>query len=382
MYSVDGHAKMLADRTRVAAYREALRRTVKPGAVVVDIGTGTGVFAAAACAAGARRVYAIEPGEVIHVARDLAAANGYADRVEFLQAESTRVTLPERADIVVSDLRGVLPPFGQHLVSLVDARARFLAPGGRLVPRRDRLWAALVSAPDLYRRFVSPWDDEACGLDLAALRRLTTSAWHKARIEPAHLLTDARCWAELDYETLEEPDVRGRAAWTVPRAAAAQGIGLWFDATLADGVGFSNAPGVGELIYGQAFFPWPEPLGLDEGDAVEVAFDATLTGADYEWRWITTVTGGASSGRVKAEFRQSTLASLPLSAAFLHKTAADHVCSISEEGELVRFVLERMDGARTQAALADELVGRFGARFESREQARIFVSAVAVRYAR
>jgi protein arginine N-methyltransferase 1 len=382
MYSVDGHAKMLADRTRVAAYREALRRTVKPGAVVVDIGTGTGVFAAAACAAGARRVYAIEPGEVIHVARDLAAANGYADRVEFLQAESTRVTLPERADLVVSDLRGVLPPFGQHLVSVIDARARFLAPGGRLVPQRDRLWAAVVSAPDLYRRLTSPWDDAACGLDLSELRRLTTHTWHKARIDPAHLLTDAQCWAELDYTTLDGPDVRGRAAWVVPRAATAHGIGLWFDATLAEDVGFSGAPGPGERIYGQAFFPWPEPLDLAAGDAVEVDVRAALTGADYEWRWITTVTGGASSGRVKAEFRQSTLASLPLSAAFLHKTAADHVCSISEEGELVRFVLERMDGTRPQAAIARELAERFRARFESPDQARIFVSAVAVRYAR
>ncbi len=373
---------MLADRVRVAAYREALRRTVTPGAVVVDIGTGTGVFAAAACAAGARRVYAIEPDEVIHVARDLAAANGYADRVEFLQAESTRVMLPERADLVVSDLRGVLPPFGQHLVSLVDARARFLAPGGRLIPLRDRLWAAVVSAPDLYRRHTSPWDDEACGLDLGALRRLTTHTWHKARIEPAHLLTEPRCWAELVYATIESPNVRGRAAWTVPRPAVAHGVGVWFDATLADGVGFSGAPGAADLIYGQAFFPWPEPLSLDAGDVVDVAFHATLTGAEYEWRWITSATAGVAPGRVTADLRQSTLAALPLSAAFLHKTAPDHVCTIGEEGELARFVLERMDGTRTQEAIADELVGRFGARFQGRDQARIFVSGVAVRYAR
>jgi len=382
MYSVDGHAKMIADRVRVAAHREALRRTVTPGAVVVDLGTGTGIFAAAACAAGARRVYAIEPGEVIHVARDLAVANGYADRVEFLQAESTRVTLPERADVVVSDLRGVLPPFGQHLASIIDARTRFLAPGGRLIPRRDDLLAAVVSAPDLYRRHTSPWDDEACGIDLSELRRLTTNTWHKARIEPACLLTEPRVWAELTYATFENPDVCGRAAWTVARPAVAHGIGAWFDATLADGVQFSNAPGAANLIYGQALFPWPEPVSLEAGDVVEVELHAKLTGAEYEWRWMTVATAGAEHGCVKADFRQSTLSALPLSAAFLHKTAPAHVCTISEEGELARFVLERMDGTRSQEAIASDLVDRYGARFEGRSQARTFVSAVAVRYAR
>jgi hypothetical protein len=33
---------------------------------------------------------------------------------------------------------------------------------------------------------------------------------------------------------------------------------VWFDATMADGVGFSNAPGTGNPtnVYGRSFFPW------------------------------------------------------------------------------------------------------------------------------
>src|SRR5689334_15245373 len=134
MYSPSGYCAMIADGVRTAAYAEALRRAVKPGAVVLDIGTGTGIFALLACRSGARRVYAVEPDPAIQVARATAEANGCADRITFLQDLSTRLTLPESADVIVADLRGVLPLFGHHLPSLADARRRHLAPGGTLIP--------------------------------------------------------------------------------------------------------------------------------------------------------------------------------------------------------------------------------------------------------
>mgnify|MGYP001184895145 CR=1 FL=1 len=73
---------MIADRVRMDAYVRALRQAVVPGSVVIDIGTGTGIFAMLACQFGARRVYAIEPDDAIQVAREIAAANGFADRID------------------------------------------------------------------------------------------------------------------------------------------------------------------------------------------------------------------------------------------------------------------------------------------------------------
>src|SRR5215510_3854804 len=103
MYNVSSYGFMIADNVRMEAYSEALRRAVKPDSVVVDIGAGTGVFALLACQFGARHVYAIEPADAIQVAREIAAANGYADRIECVQKLSTEVTLPERADVIISD---------------------------------------------------------------------------------------------------------------------------------------------------------------------------------------------------------------------------------------------------------------------------------------
>jgi ribosomal protein L11 methylase PrmA len=75
------HIGWLADANRMRALRSAIDATVKPGDVVIDVGTGTGVLALMACAAGARRVYAIERGPIIELARKIVAANGCRDRV-------------------------------------------------------------------------------------------------------------------------------------------------------------------------------------------------------------------------------------------------------------------------------------------------------------
>ena len=147
---------MLSDARRMNAYAEALRRAVKPGCVVLDIGTGTGVFAFLACQLGARRVFAIEPSDAIQIARAVAKDNGY-HQIEFIQALSQTVTLPEAADVIVSDLRGALPLFHNHISTIVDARKRLLAPTGVFIPAADTLWAAPVE--------IAEWYDRHIGLD-------------------------------------------------------------------------------------------------------------------------------------------------------------------------------------------------------------------------
>lgn len=132
MYSLHFYGQMLADGLRMDAYEAALRRTVKPSSVVMDLGSGPGVFALLACKLGARRVYAVEPDNVIGLAREVASANGFADRIEFFEDLSTNITIPEPASIIISDLRGVLPWFQQHLPAVKDARERLLARGGVL----------------------------------------------------------------------------------------------------------------------------------------------------------------------------------------------------------------------------------------------------------
>src|SRR5439155_20231788 len=78
------HARMLHDDRRTGDYLAALGQAVRPGDVVLDIGTGSGVLAVAAARAGARHVYAVEASDISEVAERVFAANGMEDRVTLI----------------------------------------------------------------------------------------------------------------------------------------------------------------------------------------------------------------------------------------------------------------------------------------------------------
>ena len=64
MYEIHDYGGMIYDSVRMDAYIRSLKSIITPESVVLDIGTGPGIFALIACQSGARKVYAIEPMDV------------------------------------------------------------------------------------------------------------------------------------------------------------------------------------------------------------------------------------------------------------------------------------------------------------------------------
>jgi len=382
MYSLSAYGSMIADRVRTEAYAEALRKTVRSGSVVVEIGTGPGIFAVLACQLGAGKVYAIESAEIIQIAREVAAANGCAGKIEFFEQLSDRVTLPVRADVIFSDLRGILPFFERHIPAIVDARRRFLGPGGILIPRKDTLLAAIVEAPKPYGELADPWEKNPFGHNLNPARDLAVNAIQKMRPSPDQLLTAHRLWTALDYASVDNPDAAGSLEWTVERAGTGHGIIVWFDTDLADGVGFSNAPGTPETVYGSFFFPWTQPTPLVEGQTVCVRLTAKLVESDYIWRWTTRIEPPEGSRDPSIHFDQSQLGGAVLSIEQLHRAAADYIPNLSEEGRLRRRALELMNGELSLEQIAHVLVKEFPQRFRGWQQALSYAGEVSQEFSR
>ncbi|MFB9904435.1 50S ribosomal protein L11 methyltransferase [Allokutzneria oryzae] len=147
VYDPQAYEFMIADKLRTDAYREAVR-ALAPGKVVLDIGTGQdAIWAVTAALAGASRVYAIEViPEAARKAREAVARAGVADRVTVLEGLSTRIELPERVDLLVSEIIGTIggSEGAEHVLD--DARERFLKPGGDSIPHRC---VTTVAAVDL-----------------------------------------------------------------------------------------------------------------------------------------------------------------------------------------------------------------------------------------
>jgi type I protein arginine methyltransferase len=305
------------------AYISALRKAIKPGDVVADLGSGPGVFALMACKFGARKVYAVEPESVITLAREAAAANGFANQIEFVEDLSTNITLPERADVIVSDLRGVLPWFQQHIPSIIDARERLLAPGGVLIPRRDILWATVVEYQERYERLVDPWNKNKFELDLSAATRLVTNTWMKAYIKPEQMLAEPVAWTTIDYYEVDDPNISAEISWRVSKNGIAHGLCVWFDSELIEGISFSNNPNLPERLYGTAFFPFSEPVDVVKDALIKVRLAAKLVGDDYIWRWDTSFFSEGDKSQPEVSFKQSSFYGLPFSPNKLRRNVED-----------------------------------------------------------
>lgn len=272
---------MLRDHARVDAYRRALAACITPDSVVLDLGAGLGTFSILACKLGAKRVYAVDSADVISVAEEVARVNGMSDRMRFVHARAAGVELPEQVDVVVSDLAGALPLFEEHIPALIHARERLLKPGGVLIPQRARLFCAPVSSTELYARMLEPWRSVA-GVDFSPAETMAMHTPHALKVEPHHLAAEPLCWAELDFATIDSPNVSGAMQWQMATSHVVHGVALWFESVLHDGITYSSGPWTQGSIHATMVLPLLEPRAFD---TLRFTIDATLAGARYVTTW-------------------------------------------------------------------------------------------------
>jgi SAM-dependent methyltransferase len=370
---VDYHRSMLTDRVRTERYQQAILASVRPGDVVLDIGTGTGVLACMAARAGARHVYAIESADVVDVARQICRRNGLDDRITFVNERAERADLPERVDVVVTETMGNFGLDEGVLGIAIDARTRFLRDGGVIVPRALELFIAPVELPVVYAREIDGWAGDVCGLDFSPLRPMAANAVRTTTLAPDALLAEPAAFARVDLLEVGTTDVHGRATWNARRPGTLHGFGGWFAAELAPDVWLSNAPPIATPSWSHAFLPLERPLTLEAGDRVSVAVSALANGTVWSWR----VTVGD-----KACGDQSTLWGVPSLRQRLRRVASDRVPTLTREGEAELELLRLVDGRTPVRAIAEELHRRYPDFFHSADDVAAFVQDVIERCAR
>lgn len=247
------HEEMLSDSVRVDAYHRGIHGNVRPGDVVLDLGTGTGLLAFMASRAGAKKVYAVEHSDFIQVAREIAQQNGFTN-IEFVQANSREFTPPEPIDVVVHEQMGDELFNENMLQNVLDLRDRVLRPGGRILPARFRLFAEPVSFHESMRvrRF---WNiDLPDDIDLSRTERSPVAArFDTGRSEQfwtrpgsvASTIGEPRPILEFDLTTLESLDSLA-TDHLIERTATADtivdGCCIWFEAAFDDTTTLTTSP--------------------------------------------------------------------------------------------------------------------------------------------
>ena len=92
-------------------------------------------------------MYAVEASRISTVAKAVFEANQLADRITLVPGWSTQIDLPERANVLVSEIIGN-EPLGENVLEVTrDAVKRLLTPDARLIPSRLRVMGLAVSIP-------------------------------------------------------------------------------------------------------------------------------------------------------------------------------------------------------------------------------------------
>ena len=281
--SFNYHASMMGDTVRNDAYYRALKSVITKDSVVLDLGAGLGIHGLMAAKLGAKKVYLVEPADVIHVAKRFIKANGLEDSVEWIQGRIEDVTLPEKVDIIVSVLTGNFLLEEDLLPTLFYARDRYLKPGGHLVPDAAVMEAAPVSLPDFYDRHIDIWSESYFGLDLSVARKHAANHiyFDRAAGKKATQLASPMPLGEFDFMAIKLAECQAKVEFSATDDAVCHGFVGWFKIRLGS-EWLSTAPHEPSLHWRPAFLPLDPPMELASEHRLEFSLTRLSKGP---WTW-------------------------------------------------------------------------------------------------
>jgi tetratricopeptide (TPR) repeat protein len=269
------HFRMMNDAARNQAYDAAIRRAVGPDTHVLEIGTGSGLLAMMAARAGARLVTTCEQVEAIaETAAEIVRRNGHAERVHVVPKRSTQlvvgVDLPERADVLISEVLSDKLLGEQVLASTTHARQHLLKPDAAIIPREIAAVVRLVGGPFLQESVSVGTVD---GFDLSLFNRFApvsiSLSMESGLIES--LSDDVEVFRFDLRQEGHRPEER-RLQIRARRDGAVVGVLQWLRLQLDDEISFENRPPeqVAPSAWRQVLYPFLTPLQVRAGETVQL----------------------------------------------------------------------------------------------------------------
>jgi len=354
---------MFFDELRNNYYFDAIKNVVNKDSIVLDLGAGLGILGLMALSAGAKKVYLVEPASIINTTKMIIKENGLSDRVECIEGTIEEIELPEKVDVILSVFTGNFLLSEDLLPSLFYARDKFLAPGGKLIPDRAKMFTVPVSAAKYYEKHIDCWSDSLQDVDFSLVRKFAANSIYSDKpkkrevaflSEPVELLeidfmsaTEAVCRSNIEVKFLDNGKLNG---W----------LG-WFDARVGD-KWLSTSPKADQMHWSQVFLPLAEPMNVKKGDKVFFELNRPEFG---EWSWIVEAGGKRQ--------KHSTFLSELLSPSKIMKKSDSYKPDLSQDGIAAQEILSLFDGTSSKIDIVHKAMENFPSLFKTYKQAEQFV---------
>ncbi|KAF9476682.1 shk1 kinase-binding protein 1 [Pholiota conissans] len=332
------------DPVKYAQYEEAmyhafLDRPAGERFVVCVAGAGRGPLVARCFKALERSkreatVIAVEKNPNAFVTLQHRQAMEWNNKVKLCFGDMRVIDVPEKADILVSELLG---SFGDNELSpeCLDGAMRFLKPAGISIPSSYTAHLAPLSSSKLYNEARSPKNEKSLETPYVVMFQAVnilsgTKAANDGRCGPQV----QECWefehprrdAVLDSRGLPYTNSHNaRAAkmrFYIPHAGVLHGLAGYFEAILYGNIGLSIHPQRKDqvskdmLSWFPLFFPFKEPLYLPSNSELQVSIWRLTNDRQvwYEWHAESFISIPAAADRKEELMLSTTFPATPFSA--------------------------------------------------------------------
>lgn len=276
---------MLRDTARTAAFQRAIDGVATARDLVVDVGSGSGILSLFAARAGAAKVYGLELTSMADDAQALAEANGFGDRIEFLQIDAAQFAPAQPIDLLMGEWLGnFLIDEWRHFEAFARLRDNYLRENGVVLPRKASLYLSPIDDSRLYmERGDGYWERPVYGFDFrhagerqfAAPKRFLVQA-HPHTLLGTYTLLDLDCNTDSSAAFFFEKST----AVEIACSAVCHGFIGYFSVELAPGIVLDTSPFSLQTHWQQSYFPF-KAFALRSGDIlnarVRTFIDATIT---------------------------------------------------------------------------------------------------------
>jgi hypothetical protein len=281
---------MLEDVQRLQKFKEAIFQTVRPGDVVIDLGTGTGILAIWAAQAGARKVYAIEETDTADIAAAVVLENGWEKIVSVIKANSTEVSLPELADVLIAELVGHFF-FEEGIIEYVsDVRDKFLKASARIIPAGVKVYIAPAELGEHFQEisFWKNWSDPK----LSAVCRKAANTAYVEGVNKDQLLAREAAVFNLRSSTWKREHRKAECEFVIERSGKLDALAGWFELSLTGETTLGTAPYDPPTHWKQCVFPLNQPIAVSAGDPLHCRIAIEPFGPGCRWHWSLTAVSG------------------------------------------------------------------------------------------
>lgn len=232
------HEEMLKDQVRTLAYQRAIENNPNDfkDKIVLDIGAGTGILSIFAARSGAKHVYAIENAEIAYFAQEIIKQNGLSDKITVIKGKMEEIELPvKEVDIIISEWMGYFLLYESMLDSVLWARDKYLAKGGKMLPDRAQIFIGAIEDEQYKSQKIGFWKN-VYGVDMSILAQAAMKEPLIDMVDSQMIVSNQCMILDLDLVNMKKEDVEFSNEYqlVMERHDRIHGIVSWFDTIFSD----------------------------------------------------------------------------------------------------------------------------------------------------